>query len=68
MPKYKDMDMYHYVFHFSPFKDRDKQWACIHREDQQEYWNGLTFKQDGTPVKITYAASTEEAFKIMLSK
>ena len=68
MAKYKDMDMYHYVFHFSHFRDMEKQWACIHREDQQEYWNGETTKYDGTPVRITYAASADEAFKNMLSK
>jgi|LakMenEpi03Aug12_release.lakeMendotaPanAssembly.Ray.scaffolds.fasta_scaffold3018884_2 hypothetical protein len=68
MQNHKDVNVYHYVFHFSPFRDEDKQWACIYREDQKEYWNGLTHKPNGAPVKISYASSTEEAFKNMISK
>jgi hypothetical protein len=70
MAKYKDMDMYHYVFHYSPFRDNDKQWACIHREEQHVYWNGLEIEKskDTSNVKITYGNSPDDAFKKILKK
>lgn len=70
MPNYKDMDMYQYVFHFSPFRERDKQWACVHRQQQHIYWNGIEIEKSKDPIdiKITYGNSPEDAFKNILKK
>jgi len=67
MSKYKDMDMYHYVFHYSHYREKDKQWACIHREDQTYYWNGSVLKENGKNARISYGNSIDEAFKNMIS-
>jgi len=67
MNKCKDMDMYHYIFHYSHYRENGKQWACVHRKDQRSYWNGTALNENGKKVKISYGSTTEEAFKNMLN-
>jgi len=63
MSKYKDIDMYHYIFHYSHYRENDKQWACIHREDLNFYFNGTEPNGELNKLKIGYADTPEKAFE-----
>jgi len=60
------MKDYKYIYHWSPYRPKEKAWACIHRDDEIYYWNGKGPNKDGEIYKkrlrIFYAESPLKAW------
>lgn len=58
--------IYNYIFHFSEHRPIETRWACIHRDDEFYYWNGLnpikqcSFKCN-SDLRISYGKTPNEA-------
>ena len=48
---------YSYIYHLSNYRDVNRQWACIRREDYVGYFNG------SKPICVGYGESPELAFE-----
>jgi len=57
-----DINMYNHIFHCSYFREKSKQWACVHREDLNYYFNGTEPNGDLNKFKIGYGSTPIEAF------
>jgi len=60
MSKEKDdfiKNSYPYIYHLSSYRDDNKKWACVNRENYVDYFN------DPNSVAIGYGETPELAFK-----
>lgn len=62
------MEDYSYIYHWSPYRPKEKSWAYIHRDDEFYYWNGIGPDKDGEIYKknlrIYYGSTPDVARKI----
>jgi len=47
----KNNNDYKYIYHWSPFRPKERAWACFHRDDEKHYWNGIGPDKSGLIVK-----------------
>lgn len=53
------------MYHISPHRGDDKQWACMHREDLKYYFNGsnsIRILSPNNSPRIGFGNTPEEAF------
>ena len=58
---------YQYIYHWSPHRPKEKSWACIHRDDEFHYWNGIGPDKDGNmyerELRIYYGETPIDAWE-----
>jgi len=61
------MKDYKYIYHWSPYRPKEKAWACIHRDDEIYYWNGKGPDKNGNvhkdQLRIFYGESPSKAWE-----